>query len=221
MKHIFIPVILLLFGLSAAPAQSPEVVKAERILNQVSEKTQSYNSIKASFTFTLENLESNMTDTHEGSILLSGDKYKATLMNVDSYFNGKTLWTHLKEVGEVNISNPDTSDNATLSPSNIFNIYKEGFRYMYSDLYAGEDTIDGNPVDVVDLFPENRDKPYSRIKLYIKKDNRHIAKVSQIGKDGNNYIIDIKHMKTNVPCDPSMFSFDKKKHPDVDVIDMR
>jgi outer membrane lipoprotein-sorting protein len=158
-----------------------------------------------------------MTDTHEGSILLSGDKYKATLMNVDSYFNGETLWTHLKEVGEVNISNPDTSDNATLSPSNIFNIYKEGFRYMY----AGEDTIDGNPVDVVDLFPENRDKPYSRIKLYIKKDNHHIAKVSQIGKDGNNYIIDIKNMKTDVPCEPSMFSFDKKKHPDVDVIDMR
>lgn len=217
MKHIFIPAVLLFCGFSALNAQSPEVQKAERILDQVSETTRSYESIKADFTFTLENIESETEDTHEGSIIMSGEKYKASVMNVDSYFDGETLWTHLKEVGEVNISNPDPQDDETLSPANIFNIYKEGFRYMF----AGEDTVDGQTVDVVDLFPEDRDKSYSRIKLYVNQDNHHIAKISQIGKDGNNYIIDVKDMKTDVPCESSMFIFDEEEHPDVDVIDMR
>ena len=217
MKHIIITTVLLFSGFLALTAQSPEVQKAERILEQVSETTQSYESIKADFTFTLENIESNTEDTYEGSIILAGKKYKASVMNVDSYFNGETLWTHLKEVGEVNISNPDPQDDETLSPANIFNIYKEGFRYMF----AGEDTIDGQPVNVVDLFPEDRDKSYSRIKLYVNQDNHHITKISQIGKDGNNYIINIKNMKTNVPCESSMFIFSEEKHPDVQVIDMR
>lgn len=217
MKYIFIPAILLFCGFSAVTAQSPEVQKAEQILDQVSETTQAYESIKADFDFTLENIESETEDTHEGSIIMSGEKYKASVMNVDSYFDGETLWTHLKEVGEVNISNPDPQDDETLSPANIFNIYKEGFRYMF----AGEDTIDGQPVNVVDLFPEDRDKSYSRIKLYVNKDNHHIAKIAQLGKDGNNYIINIKDMKTNVSCESSMFIFDKDEHPDVEVIDMR
>ncbi|MGM0377328.1 MAG: LolA family protein [Bacteroidota bacterium] len=217
MKYIFIPAILLFCGFSAVTAQSPEVQKAEQILDQVSETTQAYESIKADFDFTLENIESETEDTHEGSIIMSGEKYQASVMNVDSYFDGETLWTHLKEVGEVNISNPDPQDDETLSPANIFNIYKEGFRYMF----AGEDTIDGQPVNVVDLFPEDRDKSYSRIKLYVNKDNHHISKIAQLGKDGNNYIINIKDMKTNVPCESSMFIFDKDEHPDVEVIDMR
>ncbi|MFO8000287.1 MAG: outer membrane lipoprotein carrier protein LolA [Marinilabilia sp.] len=218
MKDIFfVPIILMFFAVTAITAQSPEVQKAERILEEVSGTTQSYESIKADFTFTLEDTQSETTDRHEGDIILSGEKYKASLMNVDSYFDGETLWTHLKEVGEVNISYPDKNDDTTLNPANIFNIYKEGFRYMF----AGEDTIDGRKVDVVDLFPEDRDRSFSRIKLYINQDSRHISKISQLGKDGNNYIIDIENMETDVPCDSSMFIFDEDEHPDVDVIDMR
>ncbi len=217
MRESVLFAVMLFFSGTMVFAQSPEVIKAEAILDEVSETTQGYKSIQADFTFTLENVESDVTDTHNGSIIISGEKYKASLMDVDSYFNGKTLWTHLKEVGEVNISNPDEEDDTTLSPSNIFDIYKKGFRYIY----AGETTVDGEQVDIVDLFPENRDKPYSRIKLYVNKESHDISKISQIGKDGNNYIIKITSMETNVPNESSMFIFDPEKHPDVEVIDMR
>ncbi|WP_462318327.1 LolA family protein [Marinilabilia sp.] len=218
MRNIFATVSLMIFlAVSAVSAQSPEVLKAKEILDKVSEVTQSYNSIKADFTFSLENTQADITDSHEGTIVISDDKYKATVMNVDSYFDGETLWTHLKEVGEVNISTPDPMDETTLSPANIFNIHEDGFRYIF----AGEDNLKGQKVNIIDLFPEDRDKPYSRIKLYVNKNNNHISKIMQLGKDGNNYIIDIKEMKTNVPVEPSMFEFDEEAHPDVDVIDMR
>jgi outer membrane lipoprotein carrier protein len=218
MKKIFALLsITLLFGASVVSAQSPEVTRAKEILDKVSQVTKSYNSIKADFTFTLENKQANITDSYDGTILISGNKYKATVMNADSYFDGETLWTHLTEVGEVNISSPDPNDQMSLSPSNIFNIHEEGFRYIH----AGEENIDGKQIQIVDLFPEDRNKPFSRIKLYVNKTNYHIAKITQIGKDGNNYIIDIKNMETDVPVDPSMFIFNPEEHPDVDVIDMR
>ena len=212
---LFLTTILSL-GLTAM-AQSPEVLKGKEILDKVSAKTKSYTSIKAEFSFTLENLQAQMTDTHDGVILIKGDKYKATIMGADTYFNGTTMWMHMKEVNEVNISGPEMMDDESLNPATIFSVYEQGYRY----LHAGETSINGKTVDIIDLFPEDRNKPFSRIKLYIYRDNLHFAKIEQIGKDGNNYIIDIKKMETNVPATDSMFVFDTAKHPNVEVIDLR
>lgn len=217
MKRFFISVFISFFATLIIGAQSPEVVKAGNILDKVSEIIQSCQSIKADFTFTMENTQADITDSHEGTILIAGDKYKASVMNVESYFDGKTLWTYLKEVDEVNISYPDPTDETTLSPSNIFSIHKNGFRYIF----AGEDVIDGQKVNIVDLFPEDRNKPFSRIKVYVDEKTHYIKKIVQIGKDGNNYMIDINHMETNIPYDADMFIFDPANHPDVEVIDMR
>ena len=217
MKKLFIPVFVLSFSTIVMSAQSPEVIKAGNILDQVSEVIQSCNSIKADFTFIMENTQADISDSHQGTILIAGNKYKASVMNVDSYFDGETLWTYLKEVDEVNISIPDPTDETTLNPSTIFNLSKNGFRYIF----AGEETLKGKKVNIVDLFPEDRDKPYSRIKVYINIKDNHISKITQIGKDGNNYTIDISSMETNVPYDSSMFVFDPDSYPNVEIIDMR
>ncbi len=196
-------------------AQNPE--KAKEILDKVTAKTKTYNTIQADFSFSMENQQEEINEEYQGKISIKGDKYKANLMNVDTYFDGKTLWTHMLDAQEVNVDEPDPNDEETLNPASIFSIYQKGFKYSY----LGEKKSDGVPVIAIDLFPENRDKPYSRIKLELKKDNLELYKVVQVGKDGNNYTIIVKSMKTNVPMDDSMFVFDKTKHPDVEVIDMR
>jgi outer membrane lipoprotein-sorting protein len=198
-------------------AQTPEVAKAKQILDKVALKTKGYQTIKADFSFTLENVQEKLNDTHTGKILIKGDKYKIDLMGVDTYFNGKTIWMYLKDVAEVNISEPDATDEETLNPATIFSIYEKGYKY----LHVGEATLNGKKVDIIDLFPEKRDKSFSRVKLYIYQDNSQIGKITQIGKDGNNYIIDIKKMEVNVPAEDSVFTFDAAKHPKVEVIDMR
>lgn len=198
-------------------AQSPEVLKAKEILDKVATKTKSYQTIKADFAFTLENKQAEITDTHTGSIIIKGDKYKINLMGVDTYFDGTTIWMHLKDAGEVNVSEPDMTDDQTLNPATVFTIYEAGFKYIH----AGETTLNGKKADIIDLFPEKRDKPFSRIKLFVYRDNLQIGKITQIGKDGNNYIIDIKKMEVNKPAEDTLFTFESAKHPGVDIIDMR
>lgn len=198
-------------------AQSPEVLKAKQILDKVALKTKGYQTIKADFSFTLENIQEKMSDTHNGNILIKGNKYKVDLMGVETYFNGKTIWMYLKDVEEVNISDPDLSNDETLNPATIFTIYEKGYKY----LHVGETTQNGKKADIIDLFPEERNKPFSRVKLVVYQDNSQIGKITQIGKDGNNYIIDIKKMVVDVPANDAEFTFDTAKHPKVEVIDMR
>ena len=216
MKKIFL-VSLALASVLAIKAQDPDVFKAKAILDKVAEKTKGYSTIRAEFSITLENLQAKVSDSFDGKIILKGDKYKLDVMGTETFFDGKTLWTYLPDAKEATISDASTMEDALLDPSTIFTIYEKNFKYIH----AGETTINGKKVDIIDLFPEKRDQMYSRIKVYVYRDNLQFAKFTQIGRDGNNYIIDIKKMEINVPADDSIFRFDKSKYPGVEVIDMR
>ncbi len=217
MRLIFNISILLIFFIVPAKAQDSEVILAEKILDKVSEKTQNYKSIEANFTFTVNNLQTQETESFDGSILIKGEKFKIDLMDLISYNNGETLWMFIKELNEVTVSDPDIIEEETLNPANIFSIYKEGFKYMH----AGTTSFKGKTADIIDLFPEDRNQPFTRIKLYVYKDDLHFAKLEQIGKDGINYTIDILQMKVNVPADDNVFNFDPKQYPGIEIIDLR
>ncbi len=217
MRLIFNISILLIFFIVPAKAQDSEVILAEKILDKVSEKTQNYKSIEANFTFTVNNLQTQETESFDGSILIKGEKFKIDLMDLISYNNGETLWMLIKELNEVTVSDPDIIEEETLNPANIFSIYKEGFKYMH----AGTTSFKGKTADIIDLFPEDRNQPFTRIKLYVYKDDLHFAKLEQIGKDGINYTIDILQMKVNVPADDNVFNFDPKQYPGIEIIDLR
>ena len=210
--------IILLFAFAInANAQSPEVLKAKDILDKIAVKTKGYSTIRAEFSFTIENLQANIKEANTGKITIKGNKYKVELMDTETYFDETTLWTYMPDANEVNISDPSMMEDDMLDPASVFTIYEKDFKYIH----AGEETINGKKVDIVDLFPDKRDRPFSRIKLYIYKDNLQFAKITQIGKDGSNYIIDIKKMETNISVEDSYFRFDASKHPGIEVIDLR
>lgn len=213
-KYIGI-IVALFFFTTFSQAQAPQ--KAKEILDQLAAKTKGFQTIQANFSFTMENLQENINEIYEGKIAIKGNKYKVSLMNVDTYYDGKDLYTYMIDAGEVNISQPDPSDEETLNPASIFTIYEQGYKYQY----IGEGTAEGKPCHEIDLYPENRDKPFSRIKLLILKDEMQLYSLRQVGKDGNNYTIVVKQMKVNVPMNDNAFVFDKTAHADVDVIDMR
>ena len=216
-KHLIISIAYIFAVVIASTAQSPEVLKAKDILDKVAAKTKGYSAIRADFSFTMENLQANIAESNNGTIIIKGNKYKVDMMDVETYFDGTTLWTYMPDANEVNISDASMMEDDMLDPATIFTIYEKDFKY----LHVGEETINGKKVDVIDLFPDKRDKPFSRIKLYIYKDNLQFAKISQIGKDGNNFIIDIKKMDVNASFEDSFFRFDASKHQGIEVIDLR
>ncbi len=206
------------FVLSAVIAtaqQSDE--KALKILDKVSQNMKTYKTIYAEFGFELKNSQEGVDDKRGGKVWVKGDKYKVDMGNVQTYFDGKNIWTYIKESNEVNITSPDEDDDEAINPAKIFDIYKDGYKVRFiQDRF--EDT---RPLYVIDLYPTDKSKSFSRIRLKIDKSKNEIYEFDKFDKDGNIYIIKLFRLYKNKPMSDSMFIFDKKKHPGVEVIDLR
>lgn len=200
-------------------AQSDE--KSAAILKSVSSTNSAYKDIHVSFSYTLQNKQANINDTRDGELTLAGTKFHLKLMGQDIYSDGKIVWYVMKEDQEVHVKSVDEFKSETdLDPSNLFSQYDKGFKSQFH----GEETKDGKALNVIDLFPEDPSKKaYSRVRLAIDKSNNHIVYSKTFGKDGTDYLLEVKSMKTNagVAADQFVFSQEKYEAQDFDVVDFR
>lgn len=187
---------------------------ARNILDNMSEKYQTIHSFTADISYTLENED--FSDSFEAEIGMKGDAFRLTAENQEIIINNNTSWTYLTDENEVNISDYDP-DSEEVSPSNIYNLYKSGYKYMV----FGEETLKGKACNVVDLSPEEKDSDYFRIRLYIGKTDSILRKFVMYEKSGNRYIYDITNFNSNVNLPDSFFIFDVSQYKDIIVTDLR
>jgi outer membrane lipoprotein-sorting protein len=193
--------------------------KAKEILDKVTQTTQSYKSIEATFSFEMVNKEEQIKETNNGSIILKGNKYKVHLneLGMDVYSDGKNIWTYMNDANEVSISEFDGEQDDMMDPSKVFTIYQNGFDYKFS----GEDVKNGKNVYTIDLTPQYQNINYSQIRVYIDKSAMLICCAEMQGKDGNVYSVMVDQLKTDKLYDDSFFVFDPSKYADIEIIDMR
>ncbi len=188
------------------------------LVKKFSEKMQAYESIKAEFTFTLENLQEGLSDTHKGSLKFKGKSYFLGLMGMEVYFNGETKWQYIPEANEVTISQPTSLDGGFFDdPTQIFRDYEQDFKSKF----IGERVDKGISLYEVDLYPEDISVPYSIIKIVFKKQNLDPVSIKYQGKDGINYIINVKSFKANQNLKDVEFTFNQSKHKGIVIVDMR
>jgi outer membrane lipoprotein-sorting protein len=181
------------------------------ILDKVSAVMESYTSIQTDFSFTMENKEADISDTYEGSLVMQGEKFRLSLMGMLAFSDGKTMWVYMEEFNEANIMDP--SESEFFNPKNIFNINKEDYMLRF----LGKE----NELNQVELKPLEEDENFKLIILKIDPLKNHIKEVFYEGLDGNNYLIKIKNLLSDIIIDDRFFSFDKEKYPGVEVYDMR
>jgi len=195
--------------------QDPE---ARKILDQVSAKVKSSQSIQANFELVIENKRENKSTKTKGFIKIKGNKYYLESMGTKVYYNGKTLWSFMEDVKEVTISEPDqTNDDFVENPAKIFTFYNRDFKYK---LVGEAKTTDGWMYEI-DLFPITFDQPYSRIKLYIGRESYILYEVKAISKEGVVYSAYIQNTKFNIAMNDDIFLFRPEKHRGIEVVDLR
>lgn len=192
--------------------------KAKEILTKVSRKYKSYNAIKAEFTFTLENSAEKTSDSYTGTLFVkpSGNKYKIDLNKSEIISDGKNTWTYLKEAKEVQLNVVDASPDA-LNPAQIFTIYEKGYSYLFVE----EKNVRGKMCEVIELTPTDKSKNIFKARLIIDKKEKQLMEIKLFEKNGNHYNYAVKSMTPNPKVDDLFFTFDKKKYPGVELIDLR
>lgn len=216
LKSSFLSLFILISAVSYSQTV-PKDAQAKSILAAVSKQYRSYDMVKADFSFTLKNQQANISETQNGTLYIKSklNKYKVAVGNQELISDGKVQWTYLKNDNEVQISEISTSPDA-LNPAQIFTIYEKGFKYVY----LGETKLNGKVYQNIELAPIAT-RSFSKIKLRIDKVNKQISNIVVNDKNGNVYTYLIKTFTPNVKVPETTFSFDAKKYPGVDVVDLR
>jgi len=216
MKAVFLFSVLILVAGSLFAQQD---TKAKEILDKLSQSSRSYKTIQIDFSFTLENKSGSLTETNEGSVALKGKRYRLNMpaMGMEVFSDGIATWSYLTESNEVNITENDDESDAALNPANIYTIYEKGFNFTY----VGQESIFGKTSQVIDLFPVDKAKEFTKVRLYIDKVKLQILRATTYNKDGNIYTLSMKRMKTDQDLTDDYFKFDTAKYPKVELNDMR
>jgi outer membrane lipoprotein-sorting protein len=213
MKPLFLAFFALILSIKAFSQYDP---KALQTLEAMSNKYKSFPAFECNFSYTMTNDVEKINEEFKGKVTVKGDKYRLSLPEQEVINNGSTIWTYLPEAKEVNIDNYEPSSE-DVNPSKIYDIYKKGFKY----LYLQDKTEGGVMCEEIDLVPEKKDAQYFKIKMLIGKKDKNIQSWTMFDKGGNRYKYTITKFNPNVKVEDSFFTFDLKKYPGVEPIDLR
>jgi len=185
-------------------------------LDAMSKKYKAFTSFEANITSSMTNEVEGIKEEFKGKITVKGDKFRLVMDEQEIINNGTTVWTYLPAAKEVNIDNYDPASE-DINPSKIYEIYKKGYKY----LRLGEKTEGGVVCEEIDLVPEKKDPQFFKIKMMIVKKDKSIQSWTMFDKSGNKYKYTISKFNPNVNVADAMFTFDPKKYPGVEVIDLR
>lgn len=190
--------------------------KAEAILKNVATKYKSFKTYRADFKYNLENKKDKINLNKKGTLWVKGNKFRLAMGDREIFCDGKTSWTYNEGDNEVEINNYDPK-SAEVTPSKIFTIYEKGFSSQFV-----EEKIEGSRIlQIVDLTPTDKKKPYYKVKLFIDKGSSQMVRTKIFDKNANVYTYEILKFAVNIKIKDTFFNFDEKLHPGVTRNDLR
>lgn len=190
--------------------------KAKAILDKVSAKFQGMKTLKANFALTINDAKGKTRDTKKGAFLMKGNKYRVNMGGQQIICDGKSVWTYLQANKEVQVTAFDPNAQ-TLSPAKLFS---GSYNKEYKSTYAGEKTVGGKKVDVIELVPV-ANKSFKKVELYVDKASSMISGGNIYEKSGASYGYSISGVAPNAAVSDAEFTWDAKKNPGVEVVDLR
>lgn len=201
----------------AVPSHAQKDPKAKTVLDAMSQKFQSMKGFTANFEYTFQD-EGGVGDRQSGEVVVFGDKYRLKLPDQEIYNDGKTVWTYIQTGGYKEVTINDAADmEGELTPSNIYTLYQSGFNYKL----LADKTYQGKPISTVELTALKSNVPFKQVRLLIEKATQQLVGWEMLDGQGGIFTYSFKNLKAEPNLPLSNFTFDLKKHPGIEVIDLR
>ena len=201
MKRIFIlgTLVLLSYCLYAQ-----NDAKAAEILDKALVELSSSNGIRADF-----------EGTESGFLLLKGEKFYLNNGNIQSWYDGKTQWSYVADMEEVNISHPTPEELQGINPYYILMRYKTDFDYTYKGSQT-KNGVKGHEILLTPKHSGNRDL----IRVFISMKHQPLGmKIEQNGQTISE--INVTNYQKGQKLGDEKFRFNSSLYPNVEIIDMR
>lgn len=201
---------VLLSVLAGAVANAQNDPAAKKILDNVSAKIKTFKGITANFSYITRDKKSIQRGSVKGAISIKGQKYFIKQGTTEIYSNGSKSWNYNGETNEVTEADVD-DDSKTLSPQNLLsNFYDKDFTYKLVSSAGGFNEIAMEPTD--------KRKNFKQVTVYVDKAKGLITKAKVVDKSDNTIEFSLSSINTGAAIDDSKFTFDKAKHPGVEVV---
>ena len=208
MKRILFLLVVTLFAVSAFPQKDGD---AKALLDRTYSTFRNASGIKAKYSMSAVKGGKTLAASR-GSIMLKGTKFVLKSPVSTIWFDGKTQWNFIYKNEEVNISNPTATELQNINPYYILSMYQKGFNYrMGGDKKGGQEVI---------LTAQSSRSTISTISIIIAS-NSTPKSITIYRRDGSRTTLNISGYQTGASFSDSMFAFNKKKYPKVEVVDLR
>lgn len=196
---------------------SPLVAQdADALLNQLSEKAQSFKAYEIAYTSTLVDLKNDFELSQQGIVQIEGDRFHLDLGDYVIYCDGETVWTFEPEMNECYVDDTETMKEEGMDPSKLFTVWEEDFRREW----MGRTSVEGRDCAHINLYA-SMDKAYHTLQLFVDDKALEVVQIVMKGREGSDVTYTVKSFSTTLEVVPGMFTFPAEKHPGVDLIDNR
>lgn len=207
--------IIIFFSLLVSMTAFPQSKKAKAIIEEITEKTQSYTSVEFEFTFTYEDPSNDDDVSESGKLIISGDKYILDIEGQKVICDGKTIWTYIEDAWEVQINSIE-EDDGSITPSKLLSTYNE----EYKARLIKEFKKDGVQYQKIELKPQEG-KKWVKLVVIVNADEMQFSEISIFDKNGGKIHYKIDTFTPNINITDDDFTFKIEDYPDVEVVDMR
>ncbi len=202
----FLLIAALLFFSFSIQAQDK---KAKELLDQVTAKVKSYNTIVIDFKYSLNNAKENINQDSKGNVTMKGNQYVLNFMGVTKIFDGKKTYTIVPEDEEITISKVNEKDDNAITPSKMLTFFNTGYKYNMDILQK----VKGRKIQYIKLVPTNSKDQRKEVLLGIDIQTKHIYNLIEVGKKGTKTTLTVNSFKTNQPLSKNQFTFAESKYP--------
>jgi outer membrane lipoprotein carrier protein len=190
---------------------------AKKILDDVSAKFKTFKSVQAKFSLKIENSAGKAIGTKTGTVSMKDTKYHVSVTGQEIFCDGSNVYTYDKSTNEVTITKLDPTANA-VTPQKIFtDFYDKDFLYKLN----GESKSGTKTLQEIELTPIDKTKPFFKVLVYVDKLTKIINSTKVFEKSGDKYTYSVLTINTKAVIGDDQFTFDAKKYPGVEVVDLR
>lgn len=209
------------FGFSQQDVKNLQDPQAKKVLDEFALRAKKSKATRIDFTLNLDDRKEKTKKAFKGVVTMKGERFRLETPDYIIFSDGKEIYNYLKSSNEVNISKVSKSkkdeDIFLSNPTKLFTMYKKDYKYQY----IGKETIKGKSCFLIDLFPFDLNRKYSRIRLVIDVAKYELVTAISFGKSGTIYEFNVdKYNNASTIADAELI-FDKSKYPNVEVVDMR
>ena len=183
---------------------------AQKLLNEVSTKIASFETMTFEFDYVLENRQENIKQETNGSVTVSGDLYKLFFLGAEQLFDGKKTYTIVPENEEITITSVEETEDIGINPSKLLYFYKEGYVFQW-DI---KQNVMGRTIQFIKLIPTEENKDVDYLLLGIDTVEKTIYRLIEIGSNQTRTTLTISNFVPNVKLTSNFFEFDASFYPD-------